>query len=615
MQLDKIRYLSFEGRGGTALLYKDIIEVLEQQYALFYDRQGKAKVESSMPLFSPIPNYIKNPLAKQLRGVAGSSTGALFAYMMAIGMRSSDMGMEMNQATGMSVRDFFLPFGIRKKMKISEYEAFFEEANYRTFFNVRNNSRSIDTMETSSFWKTLINETGVTNLVDEQIINAVATLFPYFFYNLVASSSSEIENAAAYIASFRNEKNPLLLYKRLIGYDKMAGGPLYPFGIDFLKKLVDTASTRDMLSFIDDMGIFTGEALRDYIVSLMRRYLFPVLEQNKVCDTNSINAETLSFKEFFKLTGVDLIVTATNVTVKKPALFSYFFTPDFPVIEAVAISMAMPGLYKPVKISYDVMGTNDFITRFAYRAPTLSNTGGGDSKKNDGPKPVIALDGPGGGFVPLEGSKPLTQPSDDAPGGLIAGVGLTPDASAEMVEEYCNFYKGYFCDGGLLLRQPLNVFHSFCTLPAERAISNGKPAVTMNFPFGSFGGKIYKSPNSAGRNSNSELILSVSFNSDLEKQKRIASAADGSMFYHTFPLGLSDFLGDCSRAFGYSSAYGQLLDPTDEAYNIKINIDGYDTADWATPFVHSLRGEKALEDAQVKRSEAVRKTVSSYFGR
>ncbi len=59
------------------------------------------------------------------------------------------------------------------------------------------------------------------------------------------------------------------------------------------------------------------------------------------------------------MTGVDLIVTGTNITKKTPLYFSVYHTPDFPVTEAIGISMNFPLLFKPIYVNYKVHETMD----------------------------------------------------------------------------------------------------------------------------------------------------------------------------------------------------------------------------------------------------------------
>lgn len=56
----------------------------------------------------------------------------------------------------------------------------------------------------------------------------------------------------------------------------------------------------------------------------------------------------LTFRQFFDLTGVDLMITGTNLSTNQSKYFSVGYSPEFPVIDAVGLSMAIPLIFKPV---------------------------------------------------------------------------------------------------------------------------------------------------------------------------------------------------------------------------------------------------------------------------
>jgi predicted acylesterase/phospholipase RssA len=58
-------------------------------------------------------------------------------------------------------------------------------------------------------------------------------------------------------------------------------------------------------------------------------------------------APNVTFARFLRLTGVDLGITGTNISTKRPVVFSAGNTPDFPVTGAVGLSMSIPLLFKP----------------------------------------------------------------------------------------------------------------------------------------------------------------------------------------------------------------------------------------------------------------------------
>ncbi len=72
----------------------------------------------------------------------------------------------------------------------------------------------------------------------------------------------------------------------------------------------------------------------------------------------SINGSEINFNEFYNLTGVELVITGANITKHKPAVFSRRHTPNFPVAEAVDISMNLPVLFKPVVVEANVVTGN-----------------------------------------------------------------------------------------------------------------------------------------------------------------------------------------------------------------------------------------------------------------
>ncbi|MCB9762686.1 MAG: patatin-like phospholipase family protein [Alphaproteobacteria bacterium] len=59
----------------------------------------------------------------------------------------------------------------------------------------------------------------------------------------------------------------------------------------------------------------------------------------------------VTFEELYRWTGLDLVLSGTNVDQGRAMLFRKDTTPEFPVLEAVAISMAFPIMFKPVLVS------------------------------------------------------------------------------------------------------------------------------------------------------------------------------------------------------------------------------------------------------------------------
>ncbi|WP_448624795.1 patatin-like phospholipase family protein [Geodermatophilus sp. URMC 64] len=110
-----------------------------------------------------------------------------------------------------------------------------------------------------------------------------------------------------------------------------------------------------LYNFLFDRGLFPGFQPRRFFQSQMNTFLGGKLLRMAGGDFGRVRpADALSFRAFRQLTGIDLVVTGANVTTHKPAMFSERLTPDFPVAEAVGISMNLPLLFKPVLVEAQV---------------------------------------------------------------------------------------------------------------------------------------------------------------------------------------------------------------------------------------------------------------------
>ena len=76
------------------------------------------------------------------------------------------------------------------------------------------------------------------------------------------------------------------------------------------------------------------------------RMLMPIAKQIHKIKTG------LTFAKLFAATGKDLVVTGTNISASQPVFFRAALTPDFPVLDAVAISASFPFLFRPTAICY-----------------------------------------------------------------------------------------------------------------------------------------------------------------------------------------------------------------------------------------------------------------------
>lgn len=147
-----------------------------------------------------------------------------------------------------------------------------------------------------------------------------------------------------------------LIYKIVFNYYGKGKTITVPLGAalrvveDNIQKKNNIAANRFLLNLYSGRGLFVGNGIRTHLQNKLEKYLLTPsnVSRFKEIFKSSPDRDTLSFTQFFALTGVNLIVTGTNITLNKPEYFSKDFTPDFPVVEAIAISMALPPVFKPI---------------------------------------------------------------------------------------------------------------------------------------------------------------------------------------------------------------------------------------------------------------------------
>jgi NTE family protein len=131
--------------------------------------------------------------------------------------------------------------------------------------------------------------------------------------------------------------------------DRLAGmaeeNDLFPLAV--LARNLD----RYMAYFGRDMGLFSGKAARDYFDMLTRR---EAVRASK--STRYAKGPSLTFREHKLIFKMDLLVCGANLSTGRSVLFSWKHTPDFPVADAVRISMGLPIIYKPYVLAAKLDG-------------------------------------------------------------------------------------------------------------------------------------------------------------------------------------------------------------------------------------------------------------------
>ncbi len=312
-----IEYLCFEGGGGKGLVYLGALRALEEAFTgpVTSGPAVLIPVDPELPYYQPPPDtkplfgIVSSANLRKLKGVSGSSAGAITAFMVALGMTSSEIASELNSESFSEYKTGGI-FGLPRPRHVNDLERFIEDPN-------RTLNRTVD------------NGSGTATFANQEWVNKLLLYFlrdpgilALFSAPGLASDSTALERI------FWSET-------------KDDGG---------LLNRLDLASYLHSLVF--NRGLLPSLQSRGYFSSLLSRMFW------KRFGVNLTDPSALTFKEFFYQTGVDLVITGTNVSKRISRYFSVGATPDFPVVEAVSISMNIPFVFKPILINRKV--ANDF---------------------------------------------------------------------------------------------------------------------------------------------------------------------------------------------------------------------------------------------------------------
>lgn len=327
ISLSTVDYLVFEGGGGKGIIYLGAVQALEEII------QSK--------LFPIDQNTIEE---RPFRGISGASAGAIISFMLALGMSATDILNELiEDPLSMDIYPI-IENGRKSKSRTeawSQIESLFEQpdSNYRTVkidkklgfsvpgikdFQVQVSSVAAWKKTMSGFYRTALNWfVGYTKLLYNFAIknNITKRLFLIGDYNSEILSSTSASASGPLTGSFPVEVGKFVSHNHLAAF---AYATYY------------------------HRGLFSGIAARKYFQKLLKSKLERLDKQfNRGEYFSKQNKSDLSFREFYNLTGVDLVLSSVNLTKCEPRYFSVWHTPDFPVAEAVTLSISIPFIFRP----------------------------------------------------------------------------------------------------------------------------------------------------------------------------------------------------------------------------------------------------------------------------
>jgi NTE family protein len=353
IDLREVEYLALEGGGGKGTCYLGALKLLS--------RPWPQRPDSLLPLTA----------ASRLKGISGASAGSIVAFMLAIGMNIEQIENEMRSKASYDPmrRDPFRTGG-----DTAVFDTFFENPQpglmKSVYFAGRRNV---------SGWA--VDRLTLTRSRELQRGNAaVKDLFPLvvaetksanFYSNYAASYAAGRANQGSYTAAYPLTRVVLEQIQRAIPSSRLKS--LAKTGIEGLwgKKALWADLAHCLLY---DRGLLSGNAVREYARFLIQRYLKPSKFAGRslphpFTDVSFARRDPseLTFRELHAITGAKLVMMGTNITNRVSLPFSMMATPDFPVVDAVCLSMSIPGLFKPTFIAGEVTLGGDRGSNYLYK--------------------------------------------------------------------------------------------------------------------------------------------------------------------------------------------------------------------------------------------------------
>ena len=355
IKLGDIWYLALEGGGGKGAAYLGALKLLS-------DNSLKGNDPPLLPLNAK----------SRLKGLSGASAGAIVTYMLAIGMTVDEIEKETNSSVDY---DPAAAQPIKPGGKTPVFNIFFEAPQPGVVKSIYyDQNRNVSGYAVDKL--TVIRSRDVPGKV-----GAAKKIFPLIVSEaqsgrflkdykaaVAAGRANQRVYAAAYpITSLVLEYAQTLSVKQL---DALDDGGLE----GLIKQKRWWADCAHCVLY--DRGLLSGKAVREYMRYLTRTYLKPSRFAGRTFAhgfTDESIAEgdpsTLTFTDLHLITGCKLWLMGTNITNKLSLPFSIDATPDFPVIDAVGLSMSIPGLFKPTFVAGEVMlqGNPDELAGHNYK--------------------------------------------------------------------------------------------------------------------------------------------------------------------------------------------------------------------------------------------------------
>jgi predicted acylesterase/phospholipase RssA len=420
LNIKDLEYLVLEGGGAKGVVYLGAIEALEERLeAAFKKGDLKKRVvlvedgfekntylshkeyldlkkglyyqESILDYYPKNFTFSDNKVYQpRIKGIAGSSAGAITSFALTLGLNSADITkvMEYSFTNFLSEKDIgkYRMVNSKNEIKVGqddkkilggvEEDFKFQNSNY---FDAKSNLKKAvarqfvvggiaETIVDGAFNKvrTIIQmgtQRRLRDMVDHWAWRALFIKIQDHTYAERSGLYQTLNKVVIFKTLqlvltkwwFRKKINkPLTLDFDTIGNLIWDRGFFSGFSVrEFFYEMMIFAATRDTHF---QRGLISEGKLKIEIAKQLRRdfssFAFGKRDENSYLDKVDLELlkyiQNITFAEFYKLTKIDFAVGVTNHSTGQPLIFSNKYTPNYLVMEAVAASMTIPPAIKPL---------------------------------------------------------------------------------------------------------------------------------------------------------------------------------------------------------------------------------------------------------------------------
>ncbi len=437
MQFSELEYIALEGGGGKGAVYKGAIVALEKLFDQAWHEEELLRIKDGKLIRPPVvpellepANVLKSPgeesrgptsildyyernSNRKIKGISGSSAGAITAFPLALGLSSDDIDKILKSYP---FDEEFMP---NNELHAGKYRMVgMDEAGKVKILVAQDSFRKLGASKIEQYHfsesaKARIGGNYLKGLLREFIVSETLRIILFGLTTRLEPLKRRVQQIIPLLKNLdfavsRNYVAQLLSLLELWNEKQIAkiSYALAFAGRSWIKSLLRSIGINPnrskTLGFIPtnnfvlaaanviwDRGIYSGFEVRDFFYRVLLLAISKDthfrrgwtesevtsgiaskadIEKLKIRFNSKFEVETdandetskrilkalrelpekLTFKELHKIINLNLTVCVTNATSNQPLYFSHYFTPDFPVLEALGASMSFPVAFKPI---------------------------------------------------------------------------------------------------------------------------------------------------------------------------------------------------------------------------------------------------------------------------